>query len=545
MGHQTARLDPRDSTGSTFLITLMVMLLVFVLGGTLATNMLTEVTSSANYRTRGAALWQADAGLERVASDMLADPQWARDMVDFSTLPMTIANPFPMSSTINGTTIVYTDDGTGQPVPQFYSLGAAVVLDDGSFQRQIFMPPTTIAAANGSGTKAWLIVPAGSTGNSGIAEPSTAQVRTDMRIEVRRLTVWDNAIFGGAAQGGNAINGNVQVRGSMHVIGNPGDVIDSGGTAFIMNSYDNWLIDFGAEGSKLPPLPQQWFNGELVDTLDAEVRVKYGTINLSGTVLWGQEDVSGNGVKETLDGYYSDATLNLNSPDAAVNADENGGYDAPGITFPSLDDPYYDAATATTYASHRAYLNNNSLLLPVNEISVDTPAFNVNDGMGNSAQWNPVTGEFKIDGIVRVNGDLDIAKKNSPVAYTGTGTLYASGSVAIHSDLLPKGNYLDTATPNVNDLGIIADSDMFIATGPGESQITAMAALYAEGTTWVNKQSNIAGAIVSDAFDLGNQVPSVWQVPTLSTNLPPGMPGADPMLFVTGADITNWYHVRR
>ena len=75
--------------------------------------------------------------------------------------------------------------------------------------------------------------------------------------------------------------------------------------------------------------------------------------------------------------------------------------------------------------------------------------------------------------------------------------------------------------------------------------IKVMAALYAENSASVSKQTNVAGALVAQAFDLGNQVPSVWQVPTLGTHLPPGMPGADPMLFVTGADVTNWYHVRR
>ncbi|MGD8329392.1 MAG: pilus assembly PilX N-terminal domain-containing protein [Acidobacteriota bacterium] len=545
MRNRTARLDLADSTGATLLITLLVMLMVFALGATLASSMLTEITSSANYRTRGAALWQADAGLERVAMDLLADPQWAREMVDYSTLPMTVTNFFPMNSTINGMTVTYTDDGSGQPVPQFYALGNPVTLDDGSFQRQIFMPPVSIEAANGSGTKAWLIVPVGAQGNSGVVEPSTTRVHADMRVVVRRLTIWDNAIFGGASQGGNSINGNVQVRGSMHVVGPASDIINSGGTAFVMNSYRNWLIDYGPEAAKLPPLPVQEFNGEMVQTLDSEVRVKAGTINLSGTVQWGLDDVTGNAFKETLDGFYSDATLNLNSIDAEVNADDEGPYDAPGIAFPTLDDPYYDASTATNYATHRDYLNNNSLLLPVNEISVDTPAFNLNDGLGNSIQWNPVTGEMHITGIVRTNGDLDLAKNNNPVHYTGTGTLYSSGTVRIHSNLLPTGDYLNLANPTPNDLGIIADTDLHLATGPGESQIKVMAALYCEDKTWVNKQTNVAGALVSDEFDLGNQVPSVWQVPILSTNLPPGMPGADPLLFVPAADITNWYQVRQ
>jgi len=533
-----------DASGSTLLITLLVMLLVFALGSALATAMLTEITTSANYRSRGAALWEAESGLERVAVDLLADPAWARNMTDFSTLPMAIVNPLPMSSTFNGTTVAYQDDGSGQPVAQYYDLGGTSTLDSGGFDRQIFMPPVSITNANGSGTKAWLVIPVGSVGNSGAVEPSTARVRSDLRVVVRRLTVWDNAIFGGAGQGAGSINGNVEVRGSMHVVGDPGDVIDSGGTAYVKNSYENWLVDFGAEGAKLPPLPTHWFNGELVETLDAEVRVNDGTINLSGTATWGEADVSGNGFKETLDGFFSDATLNT-SGNAAVNADESGSYDAPGLGFPSLDDPHYDAATSTMYASHRAYLNNNSLTIPVNEISGDTPAFDLSDASGNSAKWNPASGVLEVSGIVRIEGDLDLAKKNVPVQYKGTGTLYATGNVAIHDNLLPTGDYLNTANPNVNNLGIIADTDLHIADGPGESQIKVMAALYAENETVIAKQSNIAGAVVANSFDLTNQVPSVWQVPRLSTNLPPGMPGADPMLFVTGADVTNWYHERQ
>jgi hypothetical protein len=429
-------------------------------------------------------------------------------------------------------------------VPQYYALGGPVILDDGNFTRELFMPPRSISPANGSGSKGWLLVRVGATGNSGIGETATQSVRSDMLVTVRRLTVWDNAVFGGAGQGGNAINGNVQVRGSMHVIGQPGDVVNSNGSAYVMNSYSDLLVEYGAEGSKLPPLPLVTYNGELVETLDAEVRVKQGTINLGGQAQWGLADASGNGYKETIDGFYNDGTLNVTSGDAGVNADENGGYDAAGIGFPTLDDPYYDASTGTLYAQHRSYLAANSLILPLNDISVDTPAFNLSDGMGNSAQWNPVTGELAISGIVSVVGDLSIAKKNYPVSYTGTGTIYASGDVHVRSDLLPTGDYLDTSNPGVNNLGVIADNNMYLAAGAGESEIKVMAALYAEGLTTINKQTRVAGAVVAQGFDLGNQVPRVWQVPRLGTNLPPGMPGADPMLFVNGVAITNWYHAR-
>lgn len=537
-------LDPRDTAGSTLIITLLVMFMIFALGSALTTGMLTEITSSANYRTRGAALWQAEAGLEGSAVALLADSGWAQQMVDFSTLPMALSPIMPMSATFFGDTVTFADDGSGQPIPQFYDLGGTVALDAGSFQRQVFMPPIAISSVNGSGTKAWLIVPVGATGNSGGVEASTAQLSSDMRVTVRRLTVWDNALFGGAGQGGNAINGNVQIRGSVHVIGSPGDVINSNGTAWVINNYSNAAGSFGAAAGKLPSLTPQMFNGELVQTLDSEVRVKQGTINLGGNVKWGQADASGNAYKETLDGFYNDATLNT-SGSAAVNADEYDGYDAGAMSFPSLDDPYYDASTSTLYATHRTYLNNVALTIPVTEISVDTASFSLADANGNSIDWNAGTGTMTISGIVRVAGDLEIAKKNNPVSYDGTGTLYATGNVYIRSDLLPVGGYLNLASPIPDNLGIIADTDLHLANGPGESQINVMAALYGESAAYLNKQTDVAGAIVSQAFDLGNQVPSVWQVPTLSTNLPPGMPGADPVLFVTGAELTNWYHHRQ
>jgi hypothetical protein len=534
----------QGQSGAAMLMTLLVMLVVFALGSAMAVTMLTEITVSANYRSRGAALWQADSGLERVAVDLLADPSWARDMVNFSTLPMVVADPFPLSVDFNGIPMTFTSDGQGSVVGQYYDVGGPIALDDGSFTRQVFMPPLSLSASNGSGTKGWLLIRAGATGNSGVVETATQSVRSDLRVTVRRLTVWDNAIFGGAGQGGNAINGNVQVRGSVHVIGDPGDVIDSNGTAFVINNYRNLLADYGAEGAKLPALPTITYNGESVQTLDAEVRVKWGTINLGGTAQWGTPDVTLNPFKETLDGYYSDATLNITSGSAGVFADEDGGYDAPGMAFPTLDDPYYHVPTSTAYAQHRTYLNAAAMTIPVTEISDDIAAFSFSDGFGNSIDWNPATATMQISGIVKIVGDLDLALKDNAVNYSGTGTVFSTGNIRIHGHVLPTGDYLDTSSMPVHNLGLIADANMELAAGPGESAIKVMGALYAEGLTTIEKQTNVAGAVVAQGFDLGSQVPSVWQVPKLATNLPPGMPGSAPMLFVSGVDVTNWYHAR-
>ena len=50
--------------------------------------------------------------------------------------------------------------------------------------------------------------------------------------------------------------------------------------------------------------------------------------------------------------------------DAQVHADKWDDYDATGVTFPSLDDPYVDPGTGTYWSSHRDFLESNSLLVP-------------------------------------------------------------------------------------------------------------------------------------------------------------------------------------
>lgn len=62
-------------------------------------------------------------------------------------------------------------------------------------------------------------------------------------------------------------------------------------------------------------------------------------------------------------------------------------------------------------------------------------------------------------------------------------------------------------------------------------------AFYAQGTIRSAKQNVIAGTFVSNYFDLGKNVPSVFQVPTLTANLPPAMPGVKEFYTIR---ILNW-----
>ena len=189
-----------------------------------------------------------------------------------------------------------------------------------------------------------------------------------------------------------------------------------------------------------------------------------------------------------------------------------------------------------------------SVLLPYNQIDDTTPAFVADDGLGNRVEWDPSTGQLSVDGIARAEGSLELGDKGgggaNRIEYTGTGTIYATTDINIHWDVVPQGEYLNTQGTARHNLGLIADATLSVAAGPGDSWIKVFAALYGGQEIEVKKQSRIAGSMVSTDFDLGANVPRLFQVPKLAGMLPPGMPGNAPMLYVSRAEVVNWTHLR-
>ncbi|RLC35462.1 MAG: hypothetical protein DRH33_08550, partial [Candidatus Nealsonbacteria bacterium] len=121
---------------------------------------------------------------------------------------------------------------------------------------------------------------------------STRYIQIDAKMG--ELSIWDNAIFAGSGQSGKVINGNVDIRGSVHILGTEGAVaveaLDITGTAGIGNNYDG--MDSNIRSRIINP-PTTDFNGETgIETLNAKLRVKHGIVNLSGTATVGDPDVS-------------------------------------------------------------------------------------------------------------------------------------------------------------------------------------------------------------------------------------------------------------
>ncbi len=384
-------------------------------------------------------------------------------------------------------------------------------------------------------------------------------VRTvQVYVKIKNISPWNNAIFAGSGASGSAVSGNVYIHGSVHVLGSglasTDTAINLSGTASVGNNYEGIPTELS---SRIPPLPTTVFNGETVGSLGAEFRVKNGRTDLSGSAAVGQANVSGNSVKETMDGVYVDVGPYDDDNTPGTYYDGFGGTQGPsnvnsdnGITNPyDLDDILSFPSLNPTY---KAYLLNNSYTLDEDLISEtingSTGSFSYGDARGSIA-WNSTTRVLTVTGIVSITdgtsdpdslGELKLGEKNITIQYTTPdtrkGTIFAD-EFEVHGDLLSQGTF-----PTTDALGLIADGDIELATGGGDSQFKMIGAFYAEGEIESAKQNEIAGAFVSNYFNLGSQVPKIYQVPALANNLPSGLTGlgGSPNYLIT---TTNWQEV--
>ena len=65
-----------------------------------------------------------------------------------------------------------------------------------------------------------------------------------------------------------------------------------------------------------------------------------------------------------------------------------------------------------------------------------------------------------------------------------------------------------------------------------EAGIDVMGLFYGETEVTVQKQTDIMGTIVSNYFDMGTNVPSIYQVPEVVNNLPTGMIGTSSTFYM-------------
>jgi len=498
-----------NEQGAILVIALLVLVVLSVLGLAFITISKTESDISYNDRDSGKALYVADAGLERFKRDL-------RYQVTYPGTDTTwryVASPAPAG---DGTT----EDNTGvkvkstAPVKRYYDLGSPLgsTFINLSAYQQTTLNGGNYALKTKKDTDDGIIVQSAGTMGSRVARTLEA------KFEPKSLSVWDNAIFGGTGASGAMINGNVTIAGSVHILGNgltPTDTaMDLGGGATILNQYT------GISST---------LNGKLVQNsaaisaitgkLRTEYRVKRGKTTIgSGSSGVGESTSYVRGVY-TNDGFAGSFPNNVYSDNG-----KNQKYDLPAdlsIPFPMPDTAWLNANSMDISGSLPHSGSDYTLDSDTADFSPPT------DGHGNSITWNQGTGTLTFSGVFKVPGNLYLAKKNNVVLYSGKGTLYVTGDVNIKDCILPA---TASSFPTTNSIGIIAGNNIDMDTNT--SQVRHCGAFYAQNRIICAKQDQIAGTIVTNYFDMGGNVPAIYQVPLLSKNLPPGMPAADPYFFI-------------
>ena len=383
------------------------------------------------------------------------------------------------------------------------------------------------------------------------------------------VNVWRNAVFGGTGQAGGLINGNVSIHGSVHLLGNnlpvgatAVEALDLSGASLIHNNYVGMPA---AYVTRVPALSQTLHNGELVESLDAKLRVKKGLVGMSGNSEIGEPNVAGNSIKETMDGtYVTDGWTGNSVIDDGGRGDptrlwsDNGwdeGYDlGDKVPLPILSDDWRDMYTGAkmvnpatgTWYTHEEYFSqvlanpaypgdilikaNTDFYYNASRPSDPDPAnLQPND---NYILFNSATKVMKINGQIEIDGNLEITRgggNEKTIYYTGRAAILVRGNVTLNTDLytINSDGTAANSFPANNVIGIMAEQDMTIGT---LSQLYLMGAFYAQGKIASSKQTIVAGTFVSNYFDMGTNVPDIYQIPTLADHLPFGMIGAYPIL---------------
>jgi len=389
----------------------------------------------------------------------------------------------------------------------------------------------------------------------GSSDPGECAIQVTYKYRLNPYNIWNNTIFAGHGQNGIAIKGNVGIHGPVHILGDgepftdsngngvwdPGEpyrdanhdgtydaplkpseaALDMSGTSSITNNY----LGMPAElATRVPALQTTSYAGETVQTMDAELRVRHGSVIIDGNATVGKPNVSGGtpAVKETMDGVYVSDGFQGSQASSSVYSDN--GYESKydldelKMEMPNLDDPYTDKFGAS-YPTYMDYLKANALIIPGN--------LTLNYGSSLSYISSPkgsigldASGNLTMSGIVYVAGEIEI-QGSGPIKYDGRFTLVSEGNVNINTSFYSKDVF-----PTNDVAGIIAHKKIQLGTGGGASHLNLAGAFFAQEEVVNGKQNDLVGTIVSNYFGM-SQVPNLYQVPTLGKNLPPGMPGAD------------------
>ncbi|OGL42281.1 MAG: hypothetical protein A3C43_07305 [Candidatus Schekmanbacteria bacterium RIFCSPHIGHO2_02_FULL_38_11] len=415
------------------------------------------------------------------------------------------------------------------------------------------------------------------------------------------VSVWNNAIFSGSGQAGKMVKGKVIISGSVHLLGENAsgvqtvgyadtavdlEILEMGGKARIGNNYDGLVSGLLDKIPDLATSPQ---------SLNSVLRIKHGKVSLEGDSKIGSPEAT-TAYKDTMDGVYiTDGYVNPNDVNQ-VFTDKSGVYNdtipvsyQSQIKMPSLSDQI------SSGVSYENWLTTNSLHIPSLDIDFTNGAASTLSAKkseieskysGTTVSANTSTGDFtitrtdsngnqhlmswtnssktlQVKGIVTVDGNLDIGNGTDgaivtyitdPTTINGTttvgSTIFAnsdltggSGKVKVHNSVMPSGSK-SFATSGGETLGFVAKDKIEIALKDSDSDLTVAAAFFAENEIVSAKKNDVAGTFVSNYINLGIKSPTLFQVPALANNLPPGLPGSTKTVIPQPPKIISWREVQ-
>ncbi|MFH1782842.1 MAG: pilus assembly PilX N-terminal domain-containing protein [Candidatus Omnitrophota bacterium] len=507
-----------NQKGVVLIISYMVIVVLLIFIGSFVARSISESVVANRERDSIKALHIAEAGIEQAIHDLTLDFIYSPGVPSFRDSRI---------YTSGGTSIDLTQGG-GVSVPQdydnFYEIpygtGYCVPAVSTSIGGGIFRVELTNIP--GEENEVWI-------SSTGTYEGISKTIRTLVRA--KDISPWDNVIFAGSGASGRVISGNVDIAGSVIILGDgltENDIaVEMTGSGMVRNNYET-LPDFFLR--RIPPCPTVVYNGEVVESLDAEFRVKRGKVSLSGFSTVGEPNDFGDPYKDTVDGSYVTDGFTGNQGVSNVHSD-NGTthrYDlGDELSFPLLSDAYGGYNNYMDYARDRSLVVNDPVF---NNVTPDS-IFNFADANGSISMDG--AGNMTIDGWVFLDGvDFNTKKTANKdlITYTGKGVLVVSGNISITTDFLTPD--VPNSFPN-NLIGFITPNTVTCST----AQTEVMGAFYAENEIISTKQTIVTGSFVSNFFDMGNEVPKIFQVPSLANALPDGFIGKGSIWIVT---ILSW-----
>ena len=459
----------------------------------------------------------------------------------------------------------------------------------------------TLSIQNGTGENAGKIVITSTGRSTNGSTTATRTVRGVVKLNREDVSVWNNVIFGGVGQAGRSINGNVRIRGGVHLLGDGEPYTDAdsdhrwdagenytdsnhnnlydlgepytdtdgdghrdaresfsdtngngvcdppltvtdlssefGGDANVGNNYDGMPNTLK---NLIPALSTTTYQTETVQSLNAKFRAKHGFVSISGSATVGEPQATGGSpmIKEPMDGTYVSDGFGGNSGADHVYSD-NSSNQHYDLGDGVVSFPTLTEPTVKNGVSYSTYMDY------LKAVGLNfTGNITVTPGTSFGPLFDLKGNYFAVDtsGNMVIRG---IVYVNGDVRFKRNGgnsdVRYVGRGTLVSNNNIYVGTDLlpsSSSFPINHALGLIARRRMELATGSGESQLTMAGAFYAQEQVVSEKQNEIAGTFVSSYYAMQN-VPHMYQVPALVDNLPPGMPGSA-HLWVKTIRIDSW-----